>query len=100
MADSAIERIDQAGHHVDHQSSRFSRLEFLANSDELAQISPFDEVHHQKMVLVLRNYLIDRHDVRVPQRGPHLSLAGEPLGFDLIVDETTTQHFDRADFAG
>ena len=77
-----------------------SGLELFADLDELAQIAPFDEVHDQKRNIAARDDFVNRHDVRVAQRCPHLSFAQESLGLDRIVGKTPAKHLDGTNLAG
>ena len=73
---------------------------FFANPDKLAQVSPFDKLHHQEMALARRNHIVDRHDVRMAQGAAYAAFANELTCLGRVFAIAIAQHLECHDLAG
>ena len=81
-----FERIEQLA----HDAHRLAGLELLARLEEIAQLAPFDELHHDVGDITLLAEVVDLDDIRViePAYRPRLARKPRRVGpFGLHIDD-------------
>jgi len=100
VGQAAFKGVAQTAGDVDHQPRRLNSVELLADLDELAQASSFDELHHEEMDGPLREDLVDRNDVGMAERAAQLALPHELAVLFGIGAEPATEDFEGHHLAG
>ena len=106
-----LQRVVEAGHHAFDDMGGFEEAEAALGAVELAEVSAFDEVHHDVVSEALRIDFVDFDDVRMFQLLAEFAFAAEQVDVELqrlvrfLVDafriaEAAAKHLDGEHLAG